>query len=175
MAKSKKAAAAKASAAVATAAAGTTRKKQPKQAAVAVLQELAVHAAKVCSDADVDASNLFKAVMDTFPQGDVYITYLGKNMADAAAVINEKLTEIPLVQQLAPGNTQGSRHLLRHLTGVQMFRRPNPQECDGAILVLNKSNDICHPEHGNLVNIPPGVYGVTYQQTGDQIRRRVRD
>lgn len=144
--------------------------------ATQVLQDIALHADNIKNDADVDASNMFTKTMQAFAQGDVYIVFLGETMEAAKGPGKlDAITVTEFQQQLAPGDTQGSRHELAHADGVVMYRRNSAQECDGPILHLTKPNDITHPEHGNLVNIPPGVYGIVYQQTGDQLRRRVRD
>lgn len=132
------------------------------------LETMASHAKRTANDDDVDVSGVLKKFPDTYAQGDVYITRL-----DA---LPSGVTEMKDMQrQLAPGETQGSRHLLRHLDGVKMYKRNSAQECDGPVLQLTQVNDIEHPEHGNLCNIAPGFYAITYQQTGDQMRRRVRD
>jgi len=132
-----------------------------------VLKEMGAHAEKIRNDDDQDVSMLLANEHDTFAQGDVYITKLN--------ALPKEIEEITPVAKLAPGETQGSRHELAHLDGVRMYRRKTMQECDGPLLQFTKPNDITHPEHGNVVNIPPGFYAITYQQTGDQIRRRVRD
>ncbi len=132
-----------------------------------VLKQMGEHAEMIRNDDDQDVSTQLTSHMDTFAQGDVYITKI-----DA---LPDGVEEITPVAQLAPGETQGSRHLLAHLDGVKMFRRKTMRECDGPILQLTKVNDITHPEHGNACNIQPGFYAISYQQTGDQIRRRVRD
>src|SRR5262249_5969606 len=104
---------------------------------------------------------------DIARQGDVYL---------------EKLERVPTgctlepnpVAQLAPGTTQGSRHILDSLVGVTVYRLANPTPLDGPILDLSTERTVTHPEHGNIV-LPPGVYGVTYQRAFAEEVRRVAD
>lgn len=101
---------------------------------------------------------------DTFRQGDLYIELLS---AVPAGAIQEKKSSA----QLAPGTTQGSRHILDSLKGVKMYRLGSPTVLDGPILDLSKERTITHPEHGHVV-LPAGVYGVTYQRAfADELRR----
>lgn len=104
---------------------------------------------------------------DYFRQGDVYITYLSAVPNDLVAVAKPE-------RQLAPGNTQGSRHILDSLDGVKMFVKPNPTELDGPVLELTKERVVTHPEHGD-VSLPCGVYATTYQRTFADELRRVKD
>lgn len=76
--------------------------------------------------------------------------------------------------QLAPGNTQGSRHCLDRLDGVEMFRLKDATPLDGPVFRTNRVTEITHPEHGNLIG-PPGVYGIVYQRQYAEDLRRVLD
>ena len=101
---------------------------------------------------------------DYWPQGDVNIWPL--SAVPDGCVVEEKPSA-----QLAPGTTQGSRHIIDSLEGVTVYRLSNPTELDGPILDLATERTITHPEHGNLI-LPPGVYGVTYQRAyADELRR----
>jgi hypothetical protein len=105
------------------------------------------------------------SVGDTWRQGDLYIEKLDRVPANAK---HEKKPQA----QLAPGTTQGSRHVLDSMHGVTMHRLASPTVLDGPILDLATERTITHPEHGDLV-LPPGVYGVTYQRAfADELRRQ---
>ena len=107
------------------------------------------------------------SVGDVARQGDIYLEKLA-GVPDGCT-----LEEKPL-SQLAPGTTQGSRHIIDSLEGVTVYRLSNPTELDGPILDLATERTITHPEHGNLI-MPPGVYGVTYQRAFAEEIRRVAD
>ena len=105
------------------------------------------------------------SVGDVFRQGDVYIELLAS--IPSAAKLDPKPDA-----QLAPGTTQGSRHVLDALDGVTMYRLKSPTVLDGPILDVACERTITHPEHGDLT-LPPGVYGVTYQRAyADELRRQ---
>lgn len=102
---------------------------------------------------------------DVFRQGDIYIEKL--EAVPAGAIQMQKVEA-----QLAPGTTQGSRHVLDALQGVTMYRLANPTVLDGPILDLATERTITHPEHGNVI-LPPGCYGITYQRAfADELRRQ---
>jgi hypothetical protein len=109
------------------------------------------------------------SVGDTHRQGDVYITLL-------AAVPDVAKRETKPAAQLAPGTTQGSRHILDSMDGVAMYRLPNPGMLDGPIVECRKERTITHPEHGDVI-LPPGVYQISYQRDLDaeDRERRVLD
>jgi len=78
--------------------------------------------------------------------------------------------------QLAPGTTQGSRHIIhekdeRH---VKIFESKNTQrgEIYGPTVVATKDWTLTHPQHGH-VTFPKGTYNVTYQRLlANELRRR---
>lgn len=107
------------------------------------------------------------SVGDDYRQGDVYITYLGETAPGGL----KKSKSVRA--QLAPGTTQGSRHVLDSVEGVTEFSVPNATEFDGPVLLLEVERTVTHPEHGH-VTLAPGCYGVTYQRTEDAERRRAR-
>lgn len=106
---------------------------------------------------------------DTWRQGDVYIELLERVPAGAMAMKAKGRSA-----QLAPGTTQGSRHILDSLVGVTMYRLPEATVLDGPVIVTDRERTIEHPEHGNVV-LPPGVYGITYQREFAEELRRVAD
>lgn len=109
------------------------------------------------------------SVGDFVRQGDVYITLLGS--VPPGAIRDDK----PLLQ-LAPGNTQGSRHCLSSLNSTTVYRLQNPTPYDGPILEVKRPVTITHPEHGHW-RLPAGCYGISYQRTEDSegLIRRVLD
>ena len=104
---------------------------------------------------------------DYWRQGDVYITYRDKlpPLAKADAKPNA---------QLAPGSTQGSRHILDSLDGVTMYQIDDASALQGPVLKVDTERTVTHPEHGNVV-LPPGCYEITYQRAYAEELRRVLD
>ncbi len=105
---------------------------------------------------------------DCHRQGDVYVLALCE--LPPGAVKSDKAL------QLAPGTTQGSRHCLRQedLSHIEFYRRPDASPLDGPILVAKNRFEVTHPEHAH-VNLPPGVYAITYQRQHAEELRRVAD
>ena len=106
-------------------------------------------------------------VGDEFRQGDLRLIRLPDDFA-----AKNKLVPVTLQPQLAPGTTQGSRHMLKKLDCVKMYRLNNATPLDGPVFTTAQPNDIEHPEHGDVVNIPPGCYAVPGQRAfADELRR----
>jgi hypothetical protein len=76
--------------------------------------------------------------------------------------------------QLAPGTTQGSRHVLDSLDGVSVYRLAENTVLQGPVLLVTTERTVTHPEHGNVV-LPPGIYSITYQRQFAEELRRVAD
>lgn len=102
---------------------------------------------------------------DTFRQGDLYLTYLSK--------MPENVQPRKFDAQLAPGNTQGSRHILSHYR-VEMYSLVGGSALDGPILKVSDEVTVTHPEHGHVI-LPAGIYAVTYQLDHAEELRRVQD
>ncbi len=109
------------------------------------------------------------SVGDYVRQGDVYVTLLDRVPG------NCKLVKKPS-NQLAPGNTQGSRHCIKSLRGVKVYSIPNPTVYDGPVIESKHEVTVEHPEHGDW-KLPAGCYGISYQRTEDSEgrQRRVQD
>lgn len=107
------------------------------------------------------------SVGDCWRQGDVYLTRLGEVPHGCRKIDQPEA-------QLAPGTTQGSRHVLDSLDGVTLYELDNATPLDGPVLETTCERTVTHPEHGDLV-LPPGVYGVTYQRAYADELRRVAD
>ena len=133
--------------------------------ALASIQE---QAEKIKSDATQKFPEA-ASVGDSWRQGDCYFTLLDA-IPSGAAIDPEPSA------QLAPGSTQGSRHILDSLAGVTMYRIPNPGMLDGPIIECKTVRTITHPEHGDVV-LPPGIYAISYQRDLDaeERERRVQD
>lgn len=74
--------------------------------------------------------------------------------------------------QLVPGNTEGARHCLDGLTGVEMYLPPNWPACAetellGPVLVLTEERTILHPKHGNVTCPAGSTVEITYQPDYD--------
>ena len=124
--------------------------------------EIARHAEKIKNDEHQTAGEM--SVGDAWAQGDIALVRL-------EAVPNNAVRVKSPSPQLAPGNTQGSRHVLESLTGVTVYTLADPTALDGPILDCPKGCTVTHPEHG-WVTLRPGVYGVVYQrQLADDLRR----
>ena len=131
------------------------------QRAMADIQQ---HAERIRSD-ELQQFPVAASPGDAARQGDLYITLL----ADVPSGANKTTVE----RQLAPGNTQGSRHILDAKAGVTMYRLESPGMLDGPILKLTKGRVATHPEHGDIA-LPPGCYQITYQRNLDAEEREQR-
>ncbi len=134
--------------------------------------ELRDHVAKIQNDDDrfPGALAISDKMTPAWAQGDVAIVFLG---ADKPANMVLRVNEKPN-RQLAPGETQGSRHCLSSLDGVTMYDRTEEGTTllDGPIFEATKEFVLEHPEHGN-VHLGPGWYGVVYQRAeGAEIERQ---
>lgn len=108
-------------------------------------------------------------VGDEWRQGDVRIKRVPD---DFVAKNGRRLRAAKVAQQLAPGATQGSRHLLASIKGVKMYTLADATEIDGPIVVLEAPNSVTHPEHGDVVNMPVGCYAFPGQRAfADELRR----
>lgn len=118
-----------------------------------------------------DLSNM--EVGDEFRQGDLRLIRLSD---DFVAKRKGEIEEIKNpTSQLAPGTTQGSRHILRKMKGVKMFRLVGGTPLDGPIFVTPAGNAIDHPEHGDVINLPEGTYACPGQRAFADELRRVAD
>lgn len=105
---------------------------------------------------------------DSFVQGDVYFTVLESLPPGCVPA------KLDADLQLAPGNTQGSRHRLDSLDGVAVMRLPDPSIFDGPVLVLTEERTVTHPEHGHVVLPANRIYAVSYQRDLDAEEREQR-
>jgi hypothetical protein len=118
---------------------------------------------------------------DVVRQGDVYLIALDVAPKKAAAFVG---------RQLAPGETQGSRHFAEgdcelyrpdEAEATQILARLIPEtngerQFFGPVIRAHGAVEITHPEHGNRTLPGDGqVYLVTYQRTGREAMRRAED
>lgn len=132
--------------------------------AVSELKAIQAHAESIKNDATHELTVM--SAGDAWAQGDVLITCLERVPPECEPIKAER--------QLAPGTTQGSRHCIVDLAGVEMFRLKDATPLDGPVFRCDRKVEIDHPEHGNLI-VPAGVYGVTYQRQYAEELRRVQD
>jgi len=108
------------------------------------------------------------ATGDCHRQGDVYFVCL--------AVLPEGCKKTEARAQLAPGDTQGSRHIIRKpdMAALRFHVKSQPTPLDGPVILAGAEWTVDHPEHGS-VTLPAGIYGVTYQRQYAEELRRVAD
>ncbi len=117
------------------------------------------------------------SVGDVVRQGDVYLVCLNDDVQVPSCVERQL--------QLAPGTTQGSRHVLNgKFTSKQLaadeVNKLDPefkvhQELCGMRLSLHTDCELDHPEHGNKILPANTEWGVVYQLAFADEIRRVRD
>ena len=98
-------------------------------------------------------------------QGDVYLTRVD-HLPDG---------EVCEERQLAPGNTKGSRHIVSESTDCVIVTPRRSSPLIGPCIESRSRLIVEHPEHGWL-DLPPGIYQVTYQrdyakERAEEIRR----
>lgn len=125
------------------------------------------------------------SVDDTWRQGDIYITLMDRKTLDEHVKAGRYVKSNTVQLQLAEGDTQGSRHCLRHDRGVTMYTPVRDKMTDdialfaGPIIILDDKCDdmvVDHPEHAP-VSLPGGrVYEIGFQKTitrANELRRVV--
>jgi hypothetical protein len=87
---------------------------------------------------------------DVVRQGDLYLER-------AAELSPSKLLN---TQQLAPGTTQGSRHVA---VGATVYAAESKDPLMGPVVVASERWCLAHPEHANI-SMPSGTYRARYQR-----------
>ena len=108
-------------------------------------------------------------VGDYARQGDLYL-YVVESVP-AGYIKQEKPS-----RQLVPGNTEGAKHCLDSLDGVELYLPAvwNEETLEGQCLKLSKERTVVHPTHGD-VTIPAGFTILCgYQREYDAEQRRER-
>lgn len=113
------------------------------------------------------------AIGEYHRQGDVYLQRIDPSEFDR---VHFSQTVAMGSFQLAPGETQGSRHIIpaRDMKHIELCGKPNATALDGPMIKAKKAFTVEHPEHG-AVTLPAGTYAVTYQRQLAQELRRVAD
>lgn len=110
---------------------------------------------------------------DVVRQGDLYLVCL--ESPTKGEVIKDR--------QLAPGTTQGSRHIVEgdciirqgDVNAVRVLHSSVPEELIGPSIECKGDCPVTHPEHGDRV-LPAGSnWGVVYQRQFAEEIRRVQD
>lgn len=127
---------------------------------------------KVRNTAKAKASDRPRSVgalgnLDFVRQGDVYLFNL------PGVPINAKKVARP-VPQIAPGTTQGSRHVIADISTVTLYEMPNANALQGPIVDAPNGFTLEHPEHGHQT-LPAGIYAITFQRAFADTLRRVAD
>jgi len=99
-------------------------------------------------------------------QGDVAITFV--------KALPKFYQQSAQVAQLAPGNTQGSRHVIADLSGIEIRTRKDADQLTGPAIIADRAWELTHPEHGHAV-FPAGSFVTTYQRQYAEEMRRVQD
>ncbi len=130
------------------------------------------HAAESVRNTDPQSVQTME-VGDEWRQGDCRIVRLASDFCQKNA---RSLAPIEKPQaQLAPGTTQGSRHELKTMQGVKFFRLKGANALDGPVIETTSENAVTHPEHGHVVNMPPGCYAFPGQRAFAETLRRTAD
>lgn len=104
-------------------------------------------------------------------QGDVVLEFLG----DSISVQEMQELRETSERQLAPGNTQGSRHILEG--DARVYLRPDERGdgTTGPLIVTGESlSTVTHPEHRHYTLPPNTMWGVCYE-LDEATKRRVQD
>lgn len=133
-----------------------------KQGAPEVKDAAAMFAEIERAAAGADAETRFvreMAVGEHVRQGDVYVVRID--------TLPRGMTETK-VRQLAPGETQGSRHIAEG--DLLVYRRTDTREVAiGPVVVARKEWRLAHPEHAHMV-LPAGNFQVRFQVDARTLR-----
>lgn len=97
-------------------------------------------------------------------QGDIALVRISKDSS-----VGNPITE----RQLAPGTTQGSRHIVEGK--VKLFAPATGDPLSGPVIDAPGRFTVTHPEHADI-SLPAGRYGVFYQRDlQKEERARIQD
>lgn len=105
-------------------------------------------------------------------QGDLCIEVVAEIPASHVRVDAPKDAD----RQLVPGTTQGARHALDSVDGVELYRPaewPNVTQI-GPAMLLRKDRVVTHPVHGDVTIAAEHVVLCSYQREWDAESRRER-
>lgn len=110
------------------------------------------------------------AVGECWAQGDLGIQFLGAKKPAGISRMSKPTA------QLAPGETQGSRHILTNMADCKLYEFDRAHPLVGPVIEAPNGVDVDHPEHGRVTLKEPGFYAVRFQRAYDaQELRRVAD
>lgn len=156
-----------------------TRKESRQQSAEGAFSQVQETAEKIRNDETATVGTV--SAGDVIRQGDLYVVAL-KGLPSTARPIKDR--------QLAPGTSQGSRHVLKGDCQVYEADRRQIMTLIGGAMVPAKVElhepligpvfetkgevELDHPEHGNRI-LPAGeVFAVVYQRAfAEEVRRQV--
>lgn len=110
---------------------------------------------------------------DAIRQGDLYLVIGDKVPKDFVRC--EDVSEVN--KQLVPGNTQGAKHCLDSLCGVELYRPKawSEESTVGPVLVLSQDRTVQHPTHGHVTLLAGTVVECHYQREySSELRREAR-
>ena len=119
----------------------------------------------------LNAAATFK---DCIRQGDLYLTVIDKIPDGHVHVENPQTIDC----QLVPGSTQGAKHCLDSLHGIDLYR---PAEWGlgyegliGPVLAIHETRTVQHPTHGDVVIAAGHLIQCDFQREFDQEQMRER-
>lgn len=101
-------------------------------------------------------------------QGDVALVKLDKIPEGATRI------EHPSAQ-IAPGTTQGSRHIWDSMDGVEVYELKGQDALHGNVYVLRKERTLTHPEHGEHTYHAGFIGQCIYQRAAKEELSRIQD
>lgn len=119
-----------------------------------------------------------RVYMDALSVGDgVWQGDLGIMVVDRIPNGYKRVDDVRDAHQLVPGNTEGAKHCLDSMDGVELYRPANwgtGESLDGPAFKTTKERTIEHPKHGHVV-VPSGmIVRCGYQREIDSETRRER-
>lgn len=113
------------------------------------------------------------SVGDGIWQGDLGIEIVEMVPPDYVLVENPTDND----RQLVPGNTQGSKHILKSINSVKLYRPDNWPNIDGLLgpcLVVTEDTVIVHPTHGSVTITAGHTVLCRYQREWDQEQKQAK-
>ena len=109
------------------------------------------------------------SIGDWHAQGDVMFLRLESVPAGSKLVKNPQ-------PQLAPGNSRGSRHIVKaeDMTHLKFYTIAKKTPLDGPVVEADAHWEVTHPDHGHVI-MPKGIYQLRYQRQYAKVLKRVRD
>ena len=85
--------------------------------------------------------------------------------------------ESQICLQLVPGNTIGSRHVLKDMRSISQFSLPagwGEESLEGPAFIADEETVIEHPTHGNVIIAAGHIVRCRYQRQYDEEQKRER-